>query len=351
MNNSTLKLRTAGVPLLVVSGLVVLAILVWQGVTAAGNPDPTVPHLGRSAVILDTAVLVLREGLEAILVIAALTASFNGAQASYRRPVAAGVGVALLATVATWFVAVAILNAVSAPALEIQAVTGLLAIAVLLVVMNWFFHKIYWTGWISHHNSRRRRLLALGSDGRSQLFLGLGMLGFTAMYREGFEVVLFLQTLRLQAGSTVVLWGVALGAAFTAVVGGLTFVAHHKLPYKKMLILTGVMLGGVLVVMTGESVQELQQAGWLGDDLHWLADSRLDGIVVRRVAERAGFGGSGACRPGGDRLVRGGRGHEGATSETARPVSRAATGTATFFLHHCFRGRGVIGLRAPIRDL
>ncbi len=83
------------------------------------------------------------------------------------------------------------------------------------------------------------------------------------MYREGFEVVLFLQSLRLQVGSTTVLEGVAIGLFFTAIVGVLTFLAHHKLPYKKMLTFTGLMLAAVLVVMVGESVQEMQLAHWI----------------------------------------------------------------------------------------
>ena len=49
----------------------------------------------------------------------------------------------------TWFAAIAVIGAVGGPGLEIQAATGLLAVVVLLVVMNWFFHNIYWTGWIS----------------------------------------------------------------------------------------------------------------------------------------------------------------------------------------------------------
>ena len=57
--------------------------------------------------------------------------------------------------------------------------------------------------------------------------------------------------------------GVALGLALTALVGGVTFFAHRHLPYKRMLVLTGVMLGVVLIVMVGESVQEMQLAGWL----------------------------------------------------------------------------------------
>jgi high-affinity iron transporter len=242
--------------------LAVLALLLWQATAAGGNPQPNAPHLTGPVVVLDTGVLVLREGLEAILVLAAITASFTGAQAQYRRPVAVGAGVALLATVVTWFVAVALIGAVDAPALDIQAATGLLAVVVLLVVMNWFFHKMYWTGWISHHNRRRKEILAFG-DERTRLMLGLGLLGFTAMYREGFEVVLFLQALRLQVGTAAVLEGVGLGAACTAIIGLLTFAAHRRLPYKRMLVATGVMLGFVLVVMVGESVQEMQQAGWL----------------------------------------------------------------------------------------
>src|SRR3954454_2961359 len=79
--------------------LAVIALLAWQGVTASGAPDPTVPGLSHRAVVLDAGVLVLREGLEAILVIAAISSSFIGATARYRRPVAAGAGAGMLATV------------------------------------------------------------------------------------------------------------------------------------------------------------------------------------------------------------------------------------------------------------
>ncbi len=248
---------------LLAAGLLIGGVLVWQGITASGAPDPTTPHLDHNAVILNTGILVFREGLEAILVLSAITASLVKSKQSYRKPIAVGSGLGFLATVATWFIAIAILSAVSAPALDIQAGTGLLAIVVLLVIMNWFFHKIYWTGWISLHNRRRRELMKNADDNHSGTTFGLAMLGFSAMYREGFEVVLFLQSLRLQVGSAVVLEGVGIGLFFTVIVGLLTFMAHHRLPYKKMLVLTGVMLGAVLVVMVGESVQEMQQAHWI----------------------------------------------------------------------------------------
>jgi high-affinity iron transporter len=133
-----------------------------------------------------------------------------------------------------------------------------------MVVMNWFFHRVYWTGWMSHHHRRRRALLdGLSGSSRRGVVVGFALLGFTAVYREGFEVVLFLQSLRLKAGSSVVLQGVALGAAMTLLVGLVTFWANARLPYRRMLVVIGILLGVVLVVMVGEGVQEMQLAGWL----------------------------------------------------------------------------------------
>jgi high-affinity iron transporter len=254
--------------LLVVAGLATAGALVWQGITAAGNPDPALAHITRGAAILDTGLLVFREGLEAILVLSAITASMMGANRPYRRPIAAGAGAGFVATIITWFIVVGILSSLtrSIPALDIQAATGLLAIIVLLIVMNWFFHRVYWTGWISLHNRRKRELLQHASapeQSRARLLWGLALLGFASLYREGFEVVLFLQNLRLQVGSTIVLEGVLVGLFFTGIVAVLAFLAHHRLPYKKMLVLTGVLLGVVLLVMVGEEAQEMQLAGWI----------------------------------------------------------------------------------------
>jgi len=242
-----------------------IAALAWKAITAPnGVADPTAAdsHLAHGAVVVNTALLVFREGLEAVLVLAAFTASFVGAGRRLRRPVAGGAALALVASVGTWFLAIGVIGALGGPGLDVQAGTGLLAVAVLLVVMNWFFHKIYWTGWISAHN-RRRRALVGGADAGRRALLGLALLGFTAVYREGFEVVLFLQNLRIKAGSGTVLEGVALGLGLTVVVGVLTFVLQQRLPYKRMLVATGVLLGFVLLVMVGESIQELQLAGWL----------------------------------------------------------------------------------------
>ena len=270
--------RSSILPILLIPGLLlVVGILIWQGFASAGSPDPLAQGSGSFAQILDIGVLVFREGLECILVLSAITASMVKTEESYRRPVAAGAGVAFLATLLTWFIAVSIVDDLtkSINALYVQAATGLLAIFVLLVVMNWFFHKVYWTGWISMHNKRKHDLIkgvAEENTSRRRLLYGMALLGFTSFYREGVEVVLFLQSYRLKLGGEPVFYGVLVGLLFTGVVAALTFVAHRKLPYKKMLVLTGIMLGAVLLVMVGEQAQEMQLA-------HWLPTTQIQGLA------------------------------------------------------------------------
>src|SRR5438477_7930943 len=167
----------------------VAAVIIWQGVTANGAPDPTQPNTSPTVAFLDIGVLVFREGLECILVLAAITASMTGSKEAHRRPVALGAGIAFVATLITWFIAVGFVGQLteSVPALDLQAATGLLAVIVLLVIMNWFFHKIYWGGWIRAHNRRRKALLANGAAAeisKRSLLWGLIFLGFTSLYRS-----------------------------------------------------------------------------------------------------------------------------------------------------------------------
>lgn len=254
--------------LLALGVLFVIGVLVWQGVTAQGAPDPLEPTMSPTSATVSIAVLVFREGLECILVLAAIMASMVGESRSHRKPVIVGAGIGFIATVITWFVAVGIMSSLmeNVSALNLQAATGLLAVVVLLVIMNWFFHNVYWGGWITMHNRRKKALLR--DAGRSaittrHLLWGLGLLGFASFYREGFEIVLFLQTYRLKMGDGVVLGGVLIGALLSAIAAVLTFVAHRKLPYRRMLVLTGVMLGAVLLLIVGEQAQEMQLAGWI----------------------------------------------------------------------------------------
>jgi high-affinity iron transporter len=243
--------------------LVVAAVagLVYLMATADTGPvDPTEVHQSHGTAVFNSSIIVFREGLEAVLIFAAVTASFIGGNATRRRPVVLGAACAFGASVIAWFVAQAVLDAASSLGPKLEGITGFLAIVVLLLVLNWFVHKVYWSEWIGRHHRQRRKLLARSGAAAT---LGLVALGFTSVFREGFEVVLFLQTLQLQAGTSTVLEGVAIGLAATALVGVAVFHLHRRLPYRKMLILTGVLVGAVLFVMIGGTALTFADLGWI----------------------------------------------------------------------------------------
>ena len=190
-------------------------------------------------------------------------ASMVGAQRRYRKPLLGGV-LALGASAVTWVVAQTVLGSLARYGERLEAIVSLAAIAVLLLILNWFYHRVYWQEHLAELHGKKRTLLqGAGLSLAVAQVAGLVLLGFTSVYREGFETVLFLQALTLEAGAWTVLQGVAVG--FAAVVGVFFLVValERKLPHKKMLIATGLMITWVLVVLVGQTVQTMQKVGWI----------------------------------------------------------------------------------------
>ena len=216
------------------------------------------------SIVTNAAIIVFREGLEAVLILAALMASLVGSQRQLRRPMLAGVGLALVASAFTWIVAQTVLTSFAGYGEKLEAIVSLVAIGVLLLILNWFYHRVYWQENLQTLHQRKRRILSgAGVSIVTAQVVGLVLLGFTSVYREGFETVLFLQAMTLEAGALTVLEGVALGFAGVVGVFVLVVALERRLPHKKMLIATGLLITWVLVVMVGTTVQTMQKVGWL----------------------------------------------------------------------------------------
>ena len=114
-----------------------------------------------ATVVTNAAVIVFREGLEAVLILAAVMASLQGVARGRRRPMLFGALLALVASAITFVLAQTVLDSLAQYGEKLEAVVGLVAVAVLLVVLNWFFHRVYWTEHISKFHKRRRRLLGV----------------------------------------------------------------------------------------------------------------------------------------------------------------------------------------------
>ncbi|MCB0047075.1 MAG: FTR1 family protein [Caldilineaceae bacterium] len=220
------------------------------------------------AVITNAAIIVFREGLEAVVILAALTASFVGSMSRYRRDMALGALAAGIASVATGILMQGLLRPFAHYGERLEALISLLAIGVILLITNWFFHKTYWKDHMKEMHQHKAQIVKGAQAGSG---MGLVLLGFTSVYREGFETALFLQALLLNAGASIVLQGVLLGAIGVLAAGVVTVALQRRLPYMKMFIVTAVLIGLVLVTMVGNTVHIMQKVGWMPlHPIQWL---------------------------------------------------------------------------------
>jgi high-affinity iron transporter len=201
--------------------------------------------------------ILLREGFEAILVVAAIAAylirSGNGAltKAVYAGGVIAVPASALLA------LALQGVFALSGADQEIlEGVTMLLAVVVLFFVSNWMIAKAESAAWRSYIENK-----VAAAVGRGSVF-ALGAAAFLAVFREGAETILFYQALLADAGEhTDMLWyGFGVSSVCLVALFILIRFGSLRIPLRPFFIGTGVLMYVMAVVFAGGGVKELQEA-------------------------------------------------------------------------------------------
>jgi high-affinity iron transporter len=200
--------------------------------------------------------ILFREGVEAVLLIAILLGSLQAGRASnFRRPLAAGIGAAVVATAITWVIATLVIDLAPVNRELLEASTALFAVLVLFIVSFWLVARLEQRRRMEFMRARVAAALTAGSA------LAFASLGFTAVYREGFETVLFYQALALYADG-LGLW-VVLGALTAvlalAAVGYVTIGLGKRVPIKPMLIGGASVLLLLSVAFVGNAVRSLQE--------------------------------------------------------------------------------------------
>jgi high-affinity iron transporter len=139
-------------------------------------------------------------------------------------------------------------------------VVSVLAVIILLMVTNWVFHKFYWVGW----NAKLRSLSKASQEAVSNRWEWLALIGvgFLTVYREGFETTLFMQSLLLEGSVWPVVVGLVAAVVFVGGIGLLIFKFGAKLPFRKLLVVTGVLVVSIMVTFLGSTVRLFQTVGW-----------------------------------------------------------------------------------------
>ena len=206
--------------------------------------------------------LLVREGFEAILIVAALMTFLAKAGAGERRrEVARGAWFAVLASVVTWVLVEALFQITPMQRGALEGFTMLLAAAVLFYVSYWLLSKIEAAKWTAFVRGKMESALTSGSG------LALSAVAFLAVYREGFETILFYKALFSSAGSggTVsVLAGIAAGAVGLVAVYVLINRLGMRVAMKPFFAVTGVMLYYMAFVFAGKGIAELQEGRVVG---------------------------------------------------------------------------------------
>jgi high-affinity iron transporter len=215
-----------------------------------------------ATIAFTTFTIIAREGLEAIVILAALLAGLRGAEnLGVRRGIVQGALLGIVVSGLTFWLSQTIIRSLVRFGEKLEAIISILAVIILLMVTNWVFHKMYWVGW----NARLRDLSKSAKAARAPIWEGFALLGvgFLTVYREGFETTIFMQSLILEGSTASVLIGAAAGFAFIGTIGLLIMVAGAKLPYRKLLVVTGLLVVSIMVTFLGSAVRLFQTVSWL----------------------------------------------------------------------------------------
>lgn len=237
--------------------IVELRAIVDEAERKLSSPGLTAPLLVTSQSFL----IIFREGLEAVLLLSVLLGYLEAAKASqFRRPILWGVGFAVIATLLT-VVAVHFIIELAPVGREVmEAATAILAVVVLFWVSFWLISRLEHERWMEFLKARVWTAVSLGSAA------SLMLIGFTAVYREGFETVLFYEAL-FSFGQGLAGWillGFGLGILALAGVTVAIFKLGRRLPVKAFLSFAVVLLMATSVAFLGNAIYALQEADVVG---------------------------------------------------------------------------------------
>jgi high-affinity iron transporter len=205
--------------------------------------------------------IILREGLEAILVIASMAAYLTRAGIRTQvRTVYLGSGLAVVASIVAAFAMQKIFQVSGANQEIIEGVSMLLASAVLFFVSNWMLSKAEAEAWKGYIQDKVRSAVAAGNG------IALGAAAFLAVFREGAETILFYQAMLADVQSeTGMVWaGLGVGCAALVVIFAVIRYGSLRLPLKPFFIGTSIVMYILSIAFAGGGIKELQEGDVIG---------------------------------------------------------------------------------------
>jgi high-affinity iron transporter len=211
--------------------------------------------VGFTGLFLQSFSIIVREGFEAILIVAALIAFLVKSRNKEKiKVVYRGVTLGIIASFLTAYIIHEVLNISMAKQELLEGCIMLVAVVVLFWVSYWLLTKIETQKWQSYITGKMTQAITTGN------VFALGMVAFLAVYREGFETVLFYKALYLYAGeiSKGIIPGFLVGCVFLAGMFVLINKIGVKVPIKWFFGFTSILLYFMAFTFMGKGIHELQ---------------------------------------------------------------------------------------------
>src|SRR5215475_13450425 len=209
---------------------------------------------------LNSALIILREGLEAALILAAIVAMLKviGATEAVRY-IHLGWVLALFAGGLTWVATQTVLTFSGRHRESMEGFISVFAAVALFYVGYWLHTRTEAKRWQAFIQNKVKHVLS------GKKIFGLVGISFFAVYREAFEVVLFYQALWLQNENSrgAVIWGFVAGLAALFIVIFAILKLGLRIPLKYFFGATGTLLYIMAFIFAGNGIMELQAAGWV----------------------------------------------------------------------------------------
>jgi high-affinity iron transporter len=214
--------------------------------------------VGGPALVATQGFLILfREGFEIVLLLSVLLGYLEAARTPhFIKPILGGVALAAVATVITVLLMPTLFSLLPVGREVLEAVVALLAVAVLFYVSFWLIARLEQKRWMEFVRARLWSAISIGSTG------SLVLVGFTAVYREGFETALFYQSLLTfgEGMGQYILMGVGLALVALAGVVWLVFKVGRQLPVRTFMNVAVAMVMATSVAFLGNAMHTLQAA-------------------------------------------------------------------------------------------
>jgi high-affinity iron transporter len=232
-----------------------ISIILISQITISNYAQKNNNQENSTMILAESFSIIAREGLETIIIISTIIAYLSKTgNEKKKKYIYYGVALGIITSIITGIALNETLESNKSQKEIIEGITTILAAIIMLYTTNWFLGKIDKKIWVNHIEKQTKNAINKNSEKT------LTIIAFLAVYREGFETVLFYKALAITTNQPNIIAGFILGIIFLSIAYFLINKIENKLPTKTIFSITSIILFILSFKFAGKGIHELQEA-------------------------------------------------------------------------------------------